>query len=47
VLKDVLEEKLTAEYARREYGVVIDPEARRVLAEATTRLRAERCARSS
>jgi hypothetical protein len=31
VLKDVLEEKLTHEYARREYGVAIDVEARKVL----------------
>jgi len=40
VLRDVLEEKLTAEYVRREYGVVIDAAAGRVLAEETARLRA-------
>jgi N-methylhydantoinase B len=33
VLKDVLEEKLTPEYARREYGVAIDLEAQKVLPE--------------
>jgi len=37
----VLEEKLTADYARREYGVVIDAAARTVLAEQTARLRAQ------
>jgi N-methylhydantoinase B len=41
VLKDVLEEKLTAPYARREYGVAIDLEAQKVLEEETARLRAE------
>jgi len=41
VLKDVLEEKLTADYARREYGVVIDSAGRTVLAEETARLRAQ------
>ena len=41
VLKDVLEEKLTADYARREYGVVIDVAERKVLAEDTARLRAK------
>ena len=40
VLTDVLEEKLTADYARREYGVVIDAVARTVLAEQTAHLRA-------
>ena len=40
VLKDVLEEKLSADYARREYGVAIDVTARKVLAEDTARLRA-------
>jgi N-methylhydantoinase B len=45
VLRDVLEEKLTAEYARREYGVVIDAAAGRVLAEETARLRADLAAR--
>jgi len=41
VLKDVLEEKLTAGYARREYGVAIDLAARKVLAEETAQLRAQ------
>jgi N-methylhydantoinase B/oxoprolinase/acetone carboxylase alpha subunit len=40
VLKDVLEEKLTHEYARREYGVAIDVEARKVLPEESAQLRA-------
>ena len=40
VLQDVLEEKLTAEYARREYGVAIDVEARKVLPEESASLRA-------
>ena len=39
VLRDVLEEKLTPEYARREYGVVIDPGAGQVLVEETQRCR--------
>ncbi len=39
VLRDVLEEKLTPEYARREYGVVIDPGAEQVLVEETQRCR--------
>ena len=38
VLKDVLEEKLTPEYARREYGVAIDVEARKVLPEESAQL---------
>ena len=42
VLKDVLEEKLSADYARREYGVAIDMAARKVLAEDTATLRAAR-----
>ena len=42
VLKDVLEEKLTPEYARREYGVAIDVEARKVLPEESAQLRAAR-----
>lgn len=42
VLKDVLEEKLTPEYARREYGVVIDVEAQKVLPEESAQLRAAR-----
>jgi len=33
VLKDVLDEKLTHEYARREYGVAIDVEAQKVFVE--------------
>jgi hypothetical protein len=37
----VLEEKLTAGYARREYGVAIDLAARKVLAEETAQLRAQ------
>jgi hypothetical protein len=41
VLKDVREEKLTADYARREYGVVIDVAEGKVLAEETARLRAK------
>jgi N-methylhydantoinase B/oxoprolinase/acetone carboxylase alpha subunit len=40
VLKDVIEGKLTPEYARRQYGVVIDVEARKVLLEELARLRA-------
>jgi N-methylhydantoinase B len=46
VLRDVLEEKLTPEYARREYGVLIDPATRTVLAEQTARLRTELSARA-
>ena len=42
VLKDVLEEKLSADYARREYGVAIDVAARKVLTEDTATLRAAR-----
>jgi N-methylhydantoinase B len=42
VLKDVLEEKLSVDYARREYGVAIDVTARKVLAEDTAALRAAR-----
>jgi N-methylhydantoinase B len=41
VAEDVREEKLTIEYARREYGVVIDPETLAVDGEATARLRVE------
>jgi N-methylhydantoinase B len=40
VLRDVLEEKISPEYARREYGVAVDPDAGRVLVEETARLRA-------
>ncbi|HEV7649769.1 MAG TPA: hydantoinase B/oxoprolinase family protein [Actinophytocola sp.] len=39
VLEDVLDEKLTAEYARREYGVAIDTAGRRVDEELTAALR--------
>jgi N-methylhydantoinase B len=39
VLEDVLDEKLSPEYARREYGVVIDLERRAVDEAATTALR--------
>jgi len=42
VLKDVVEEKLSADYARREYGVAIDVAARKVLTEDTATLRAAR-----
>jgi N-methylhydantoinase B len=41
VLEDVLDEKLSPEYARREYGVVLEAPGRRVDAEATERLRRE------
>ncbi|HEV8439687.1 MAG TPA: hydantoinase B/oxoprolinase family protein [Methylomirabilota bacterium] len=41
VLKDVLEEKLSPEYARREYGVVVDPATARVLLEETAQRRAQ------
>jgi N-methylhydantoinase B len=41
VREDVLDEKLTLEYARREYGVVIEPETLLVDAQATERLRRE------
>ncbi len=40
VLWDVLEEKITPAYARREYGVVIDEATGTVLPEETARLRA-------
>lgn len=42
VLHDVREEKLTADYARREYGVAIDEATLTVDEDATRRLRAER-----
>ena len=45
--RDVLEEKLTPEYARREYGVLIDPTTGTVRVEPTARLRAERSAAAS
>jgi len=38
----VLEEKLTIEHARGEYGVALDPETLEVLPEGTARLRATR-----
>jgi N-methylhydantoinase B len=41
VLEDVLDEKLTVAYVRREYGVVIDPERWVIDREATERLRSE------
>ena len=41
VLDDILEEKLTPDYARREYGVVLDETCRAVDLEATDRLRGE------
>jgi N-methylhydantoinase B/oxoprolinase/acetone carboxylase alpha subunit len=40
VLRDVLEEKLTPEYARREYGVAIEVEAREILPEESAQLHA-------
>jgi len=40
VLRDVLEEKITPEYARREYGVAIDRATWKVVAAETARLRA-------
>ncbi len=42
VLRDVREEKLTRGYARREYGVAIDPATWTVLREETARLRSTR-----
>jgi N-methylhydantoinase B len=40
VLRDVQEEKITVDYARREYGVAIDPGTWTVLADETAALRA-------
>jgi N-methylhydantoinase B len=40
VLRDVREEKISLDYARREYGVAIDPATGAVLGEETARLRA-------
>jgi len=40
VLEDVLDEKVSIEAARRDYGVVIDPVALTVDEQATTKLRA-------
>ena len=45
VLHDVREEKLTAGYAEREYGVVIDEAAGTVDEAATTELRRRRVRR--
>lgn len=45
VLRDWLEELITVQMARDDYGVVIDPEAEAVDADATARLRDERRAR--
>ena len=39
---DVLEEKITVEYARREYGVALDPTTLEILPDETARLRAPR-----
>jgi len=41
VLNDVLEEKLTIEYARKEYGVVIDPQTLTLDVAATDKLRTQ------
>jgi hypothetical protein len=41
VAEDVREEKLSLDYARREYGVVIDPQTLVVDAAATAALRRE------
>ena len=46
VLEDVLEERLSAEYARRVYGVVIDPAGMVVDPDATDKLRHEMHARA-
>jgi len=42
VRRDVMEEKITAAYARREYGVVVDEGTGAILTEETARLRARR-----
>ena len=39
VLENVLDEKITVEYARREYGVIIDPITKTVDQEASRTLR--------
>jgi N-methylhydantoinase B/oxoprolinase/acetone carboxylase alpha subunit len=39
---DVLEEKITIEHARREYGVALDPATLAILPGETARLRAAR-----
>ena len=41
VADDVEQEKLTPEYARREYGVVVDPDTLVLDIPATEKLRAE------
>ena len=40
VLRDVMEEKISPAYARREYGVVIDERMWKIVPEETARLRA-------
>jgi N-methylhydantoinase B/oxoprolinase/acetone carboxylase alpha subunit len=40
VLRDVMEEKISPAYARREYGVVIDERTWEIVPEETARLRA-------
>jgi N-methylhydantoinase B len=40
VLRDVMEEKISAAYARREYGVAIDERTGKIVPEETARLRA-------
>ena len=40
--RDVKEEKMTAAYARREYGVAIDERTGAIRSEETARLRARR-----
>jgi N-methylhydantoinase B len=40
VRRDVMEEKITAAYARREYGVAVDEGTGAILTEETARLRA-------
>lgn len=45
VLEDVLDEKLSIEYVRRTYGVVIDPNTMTIDRDATERLREEMCRR--
>ena len=42
VRRDVMEEKITAAYARREYGVAIDERTGAIQSEETARLRARR-----
>ena len=45
VADDVEQEKLSAEYVRREYGVVVDNETHVLDVVATEKLRAERAAK--